>query len=295
MTHEQLVVLKAIVTQGTFRAAAEHLNKSQSALSHMLKKLEDEVGVELLSRAEYRPKLTPEGEVFYRNATRVLFSMQELKNVANCLSAKQEAEVVVAVDGIYPLSPLLGLVSEMAKSYPATHIRLTRESMGGVIERLYREEADIIITTIHGVAADMIEALPHASTTMIPVAHRDFEPAKTSYLKSTSEMQNYTQIIVADSSQGDSKQTRGLLPGGLKWTVSDFPTKKEILLKGMGWGGMPDHYVQDELEQGELVALNVEGYPDVHVPLFQMRKRGSSVGIVAQAIWEKLLQIEGYN
>ena len=42
MTYEQLIVLQAIVTEGTFRGAAERLNKSQSAISHMLKKLETE-------------------------------------------------------------------------------------------------------------------------------------------------------------------------------------------------------------------------------------------------------------
>ena len=76
MTYEQLVVLHAIVTEGTFRGAAERLNKSQSAVSHMLKKLETEVEIILLSREEYRPTLTPEGKVFYRQATRV---MQQMK------------------------------------------------------------------------------------------------------------------------------------------------------------------------------------------------------------------------
>ena len=58
MTLEQLVVLNAIVEQGTFRGAAEHLNKAQSAISHMLKKLEDELGFAVLSRENYRPELT---------------------------------------------------------------------------------------------------------------------------------------------------------------------------------------------------------------------------------------------
>ena len=78
MTYEQLVVLHAIVAQGTFRGAAEQLNKSQSAISHMLKKLEDEIDITLLSREEYRPKLTSKGEVFYRQATRVMQQMQQL-------------------------------------------------------------------------------------------------------------------------------------------------------------------------------------------------------------------------
>ena len=63
ITYEQLVVLHAIVTEGTFRGAAERLNKSQSAISHMLKKLETQIDIILLSREEYRPTLTPGDDI----------------------------------------------------------------------------------------------------------------------------------------------------------------------------------------------------------------------------------------
>jgi DNA-binding transcriptional LysR family regulator len=79
-----------------------------------------------------------------------------------------------------------------------------------------------------------------------------------------------------------------LLPGGLRWTVSDFAAKKEVLLAKLGWGGLPTHMIEDELARGELVALNVEGYQKRESHLFQMRKRDSDVGIVAQSIWEQL-------
>ncbi|MEH6405621.1 MAG: LysR family transcriptional regulator, partial [Sneathiella sp.] len=113
MTYEQLVMLNAIVTEGTFRAAAEHLNKSQSAISHMIKKLENEIDFSLFSREAYRPKLTPSGEVFYRQATRVIQQMQQLGNLAKSLRAKQEAQVFLAVTATYPLQPFLKIVGDV--------------------------------------------------------------------------------------------------------------------------------------------------------------------------------------
>ena len=62
MTFEQLRVLNAIVTEGTFRGAAEKLYKSQPAISNMIKKLEDECGITLFSREQYRPELTEHGQ-----------------------------------------------------------------------------------------------------------------------------------------------------------------------------------------------------------------------------------------
>lgn len=291
MTYDQLIVLHAIVTEGTFRGAAERLNKSQSAISHMLKKLELEIDVTLLSREEYRPKLTAVGEVFYRQSMRVMQQMNALGSVAKTLSAKQEAEVFLAVTATFPLKPILEVIGTVKSEYPATHIRLSRESMGGPIERLLRNDADIVIATMDGVPVDQVEAVPFSEVTILPVAHPDFEPARSAHIKTIAEMQIYTQVIVADSSSGSFTQSRDLLPGGLRWTVSDFAAKKEILLAGLGWGGIPEHMIAKELADGKLVSLAVEGYPPRQSRLFQFRKRDKEVGIVAQSIWEKLVQL----
>ena len=291
MTYEQLIVLHAIVTEGTFRGAADKLNKSQSAISHMLKKLETEIDIVLLSREEYRPTLTQAGEVFYRQATRVMQQMQQLGSTAKNLRAKQEAQVFLAVTATYPLKSLLEIVGTITAEYPATHIRLSGESMGGPIERLLRDDADIIIATMDGVPVDQVEAIPFAEITILPVAHPDFEPARSSHMKTISEMQSYTQIVVADSSSGAFAQSRDLLPGGLRWTVSDFAAKKEILLAKMGWGGIPSHMIKKELDFGELVPLNVEGYQPRQSLLFQIRRRDRDVGIVAQSIWEQMMSV----
>jgi len=291
MTYEQLIVLHAIVTEGTFRGAADKLNKSQSAISHMLKKLETEIDIVLLSREEYRPTLTQAGEVFYRQATRVMQQMQQLGSTAKNLRAKQEAQVFLAVTATYPLKSLLEIVGTITAEYPATHIRLSGENMGGPIERLLRDDADIIIATMDGVPVDQVEAIPFAEITILPVAHPDFEPARSSHMKTISEMQSYTQIVVADSSSGAFVQSRDILPGGLRWTVSDFAAKKEILLAKMGWGGIPSHMIKKELAIGALVPLNVEGYQPRQSLLFQIRRRDRDVGIVAQSIWEQMMSV----
>ncbi len=51
MTLEQLKVLCAIVDEGGFRAAAETLHRSQSAISIAIRKLEEELDLSLFSLA----------------------------------------------------------------------------------------------------------------------------------------------------------------------------------------------------------------------------------------------------
>ena len=188
MTYEQLVTLHAIVTEGTFRGAAEKLNKSQSAVSNMLKKLETEIQIELVSREEYRPKLTPAGDVFYRQATRVMQQMQQLGSVAKSLVSAQEAEVVITITATQPLKPVLDIVGAVKSEYPATHIRLSRESMGGPIEALLNNDADIVIASMDGVPVDQIDALTIASVTIMRVDHPEYEPPKRVQMKTTTDI-----------------------------------------------------------------------------------------------------------
>ena len=289
LTFEQLLVLDAIVTIGTFRGAAAKLNKSQSAVSHMLKKLELEIDIELLSRDDYRPRLTPAGEVFYRQATRVLGQMRDLRSTAKQLEARQEAEVYLAVTATAPLTSTLKAVGEVSRAFPATHIRFSTESMGGPLARLLKDDADIVLATLDGVPVDQVEAVPFVTITIRPVAHPDYEPARVNQVKTISEMQSYIQVVVADSSGGVFPQSRDLLPGGLRWTVSDFAAKKAVLLAGLGWGGLPDNLIESELESGELVPLDVEGFPPRHSQLYKIRRRDRAIGVVAGAIWDHLI------
>lgn len=89
-------------------------------------------------------------------------------------------------------------------------------------------------------------------------------------------MQTELRVIVADTVGRDYKQSRDVTPGGRRWTVSDFETKKAILLAGMVWGEMPTHLIREDLDDGRLTALNVEGFPPRTAELFAMRKRESN-------------------
>ena len=131
MNQEQLAALHAIVSTGTFRGAALSLHKSQSAVSHIIKKLEDEVGFKLLSRESYRPSLTAEGEIFYRQSTRVLDSMNKLKSTAKVIASSQEAEISLTVSATSPIGPILKVVGSVGLTFPETHVRLASEYMGG--------------------------------------------------------------------------------------------------------------------------------------------------------------------
>ncbi|MEO1110412.1 MAG: LysR family transcriptional regulator [Pseudomonadota bacterium] len=288
MTLDQLIALDAIVATGTFRAASQRLNKAQSAVSHQIRKLEAELQFDLFTRETYRPSLTPEGQVYFREATRVLEQVHRLQAVAAGLRSEQEPSISIAVTATTSLDPVLSLLGTIRERYPGTNIHVASEMMGGPLARLMDGSADMIIAGFEGVPIDDVETLPFGTITIRPVASPDFPAAQRRGIRSRREMQGYTQVIVSGTGGKDFDQSRDVLSGGHRWTVSDFEAKKTILKAGLGWGGLPEHMMTDELRTGALVPLRVDGYPTRHTEIFAIRRRDSPMGKVMSNIWAEL-------
>lgn len=288
MKHDQLAALEAIVATGTFRGAAERLHKSQSAVSHAIRLLEEELELELFSREAYRPVLTTAGEVFYREAARVLGQMQGLRRTAARLRAREEPEVTLAISATMALDPLLPVLAEIGARHPATHLRLRMEMMGGPLARLMEGQADLALATLDGVPLDEVEAEPFSEVVIRPVASPALALPGQGRALSLAEMQGFVQVVTAGSGTGAYEQSRDLLPGGLKWTVSDLEAKKKVILAGLGWGGLPDHMTEVERATGQLISLELERFPQRRSVLYKMRRRSEAPGVVAEALWQAL-------
>lgn len=73
-----------------FRLAAERLHIAQPALSHSIRQLERELGATLLARTTRQVSLTPAGELFYRDASRVLDSVDDsVRGVRRMVDGRQ--------------------------------------------------------------------------------------------------------------------------------------------------------------------------------------------------------------
>ncbi|MEM8744074.1 MAG: LysR family transcriptional regulator [Pseudomonadota bacterium] len=291
ITFEQLRVLQAIVTHGTFRAAAKALHKSQPALSAMIRNLEAECGFSLFSRDTYRPELTREGRVFYDRAVATLREMGRLNALAGRLSGKEEPEISVAINTIYCVRPLLPTLKHIDETYPATRMNVTTEVLGGAIEGLREGRTDIALTTDTDFEPTTMELLPFDSVRVIPVARPDFPPAIAGRYNTVDDMRAYVQVLVADSSAGERRQSQDVLPEVRHWIVSDVEAKKDIISGGLGWGGLPEYAVQDELASGELVQLHVEGFGIRTSQLYVIRRTDTPIGPVADALWQALRRL----
>jgi DNA-binding transcriptional LysR family regulator len=68
------------------------------------------------------------------------------------------------------------------------------------------------------------------------------------------------QLVLTDRTSLSEGREFGVMSPST-WRLADLFAKHAFLLKGLGWGGMPLHLVQDDIASGRLVALDIEDIP----------------------------------
>lgn len=121
MTLNELKFIVALAKARNFRKAAEASFVSQPALSLAVKKLEDELGVQLFERSRNDVTMTPIGELVVEQATRAIEEANRVKEIAkqgnNQLAGPLRLGVIYSV-GPYLLPEIIPILRESAPDMP---------------------------------------------------------------------------------------------------------------------------------------------------------------------------------
>jgi DNA-binding transcriptional LysR family regulator len=284
MTFDQVLVFHKIVQAGSFKAAAAELHKTQPAISLAMKKLEEEMEVELFDRSGYRPQLSAHGKAFFERSLKLLQGMSELENLSQSFRKQEEPEIFIAVDGISPLPKLLHLFKRFGDKFPLTKLNLGFEILSEAEGRVLNREAQIGIT--HFISdSNSLDIIPITSVQMIPVMSRDLFKEKK--VKNQNDLVDIDQVVVGDN-KGPKGTSFGLLEGGKKWRIRDNTFKREIILAGLGWGHLPLHVIEREIQEKKLVILDFEDIHPRELLINIIRHKKHKLGVVASSLWNEL-------
>ena len=283
----QLRCFDAVVRHGGFQAAAEALHKTHPTVHTAVKMLEARVGVRLFDRSGYRVKLTPEGQVFHRDVQEVLAQADRLRQRAAHLRQGEESALSLVIGDITPVAPVLERLDGFFRETPQTRLNLHFEALSGPLERLLDGEADIIIHHAPP-GASGLERAPLLEVGIVPVVAPGFLDFPIDDGISPEQMAEYPQCVIRDTARHSRKQDHFLIGGARQWVVGDQHTKLEIILKGMGWGHMPDFMIRDALARGALVSIAGRHFPGARIEICALRRRDVPAGPVAERLWQVL-------
>jgi DNA-binding transcriptional LysR family regulator len=272
MTFDQLEMLEAVILHGNYRAASEYLHKSQPSLSVGIKNLEEEFGITLFDRSEYRSQVTDQGKVFYQWAKQCLESFRSLSVVGKEMGSKLiEPSINIVLDPLVEFAIIAPIFEVCLGPKSATELKIRSEILGKGMELVVAKEANFAIGTI-GKTHPEIESFIFKKIDLIPVAAKN---VAASY-------KNFPQIVVS------SPDSLGELSKGPKCYVSDHSMKSKLICGGFGWGRLAKHEIETEFKNTKLVTIKDPQVKAIHIDLYAMRNLTQPMGPLAKKIWTSL-------
>jgi DNA-binding transcriptional LysR family regulator len=285
LTLHQLLCFEAVVTEGTFQAAAEKLRRSQPTVSSSVKNLEHQLQLSLLDRSGYRVTLTEAGRSFFERTQVFLHEMHRLRDHAVQLAMGEESELRVVIGDLCPLPEILGLLRRFFDGCPGTRLHLHFEALSGPWERLFDGEADLIFHHIDK-ADPRLEFIELFAVELVPVVAPDFLRFPISDSITPEQMRDYAQCVIRDTARRSPARDYFLVEGARSWTVSDQLMKRELIVQGMGWGHMPRYLIEQNLRDATLLPINGRYFKGGKSELVAARRRNTPHGPIAHRLWQ---------
>ncbi|AKO96208.1 MAG: LysR family transcriptional regulator [Marinovum algicola] len=176
-----LRTIKAIHEAGGLARAADQLNITQSALSHQIKGLEDQAGVELFVRRSKPMKLSAAGLRLLRAAERILPEIEKLQDEFSGLRDGKSGRLHIAIECHACFEWLFPVLEAFRKSWPDVDVDIRPGLAFDALPALQKEEVDLVVSSDP-------ESLPHVEFSElfdyapVFVASKDHPLAAKSYV-----------------------------------------------------------------------------------------------------------------
>ncbi|EKF73404.1 LysR family transcriptional regulator [Alcanivorax hongdengensis A-11-3] len=282
ITLDQWQALIAVVDEGGYANAAEALDKSQSAISYAVQKIETELGVRAFGLEGRRAKLTETGHLLYRQAKVLVEEATRIEKAAIQLSQGWEPLVRIAADALFPQHCMLSALDAFAAHSPLTRVEYTETVLSGANEALLRHEADLVITgrVPPGFIGELLMPMR-----FVAVAAAD-HPLHQHDNLSLEDLRQHRQIVIRDS--GSQRVDSGWLEAEQRWTVSHPSTRIAAIRRGLGFAWVPESELGDSLLTGELKILPLKEGRERVIGLHLVVADGQYAGPAARYMAERI-------
>lgn len=132
---------------GSFSLAGKRLNLGQSAISHQVKALEEELGVKLYERLGRGIQLTPDGEILFEYAASIIQKLDDIEAHFAELAHKESRKITIAAYRGYMMYQLPHCVEQFKKKYPEVQVTIMNRILDSeILSMIIAGEIDFGIT-----------------------------------------------------------------------------------------------------------------------------------------------------
>jgi LysR family hydrogen peroxide-inducible transcriptional activator len=263
MNFRDLEYLVAVADLGHFGQAAAHCHASQSALSLQLKKLEAELGVQLIERTSRRVVVAPAGRPLVERARGILQARQELLDDAALEVGQMPVTItlgLIPTIAPYQIGPVL---KAMKQAYPCTTLRIVEDITQNLVQGTARGELDAAIIATD--ASDSLIAETELGHDELLLAVDRAHPLAGKAQVKPKQLQGETMLLLKDghclSDQAISFCNANSVSAASVSIAASIDTLKAMICAGMGVTLIPRMAVASAPPDKGLVFLPLKPAP----------------------------------
>jgi LysR family transcriptional regulator, regulator for metE and metH len=146
LQRDHLDIIRAVDQHGSLTAAAEKLHLTQSALSHSVRKLEEQLGVAIWHREGRTLRPTQAGEYLLAVANRLLPQLLHAETQLRQFAQGERGALRIGMECHPCYQWLLKIVSPYLSAWPAVDVDVKQKFQFGGIGALFGHEIDMLVT-----------------------------------------------------------------------------------------------------------------------------------------------------
>jgi DNA-binding transcriptional LysR family regulator len=262
VTLRQMRVFEAAARHMNFSRAAEELHLSQPAVSTQIKELASAVGLPLFERVGRKTYLTPAGEEMLQCARAITQRIKEatdsVAQLKGITGGRLNVAVISAGDYFFPR-----VLAAFAARHPGVALNLTVHNRESLLRELAQNLTDLAVMVRPPGGRDTI-ALPFAPHPYVIVAAPDHPLAGVANIPRTAlNRERFVQRERGSDTWNSMHEVLGRQLSRLNITmeIRSTETIKQAVIAGMGIAFLSAHTIGLELRAGNLVVLDVQGFP----------------------------------
>lgn len=254
-----LMIIREVSRQGSLTSAANVLCLTQSALSHAVKKLEQNLGTRIWSREGRQLRFTQAGQYLLTVANRLLPQFEQAEERMRQYAEGIRGTLRIGMECHPCYQWLLRVVSPFLKQWPDVDVDVKQEFQFGGIGALFAHEIDLLVTPdplrSHGLSFE-----PVFSYEQVLVVAREHALAGVRHVE-PHELINEILITYPVEIDRLDIYTQFLLPAGIRprrhKTIETTDIMLQMVASGRGVAALPRWLVDEYAERIPVMPVRI--------------------------------------
>ncbi|MXM68591.1 LysR family transcriptional regulator [Streptomyces sp. HUCO-GS316] len=265
MELRQLEYLVAVAEEASFTKAAARVFVTQPCVSAQIRRLERELGRDLLDRGGRTVRLTGVGAAVLPHARAVLAAVDGVRDAVENVSGVVQGQVALGSVASSLSLRLPELVADFSERYPAVEISLSEGSTEQLVDAVRAGRIDVAVIGVSSDPPTGLETLVIADELLIGAVSHDHPLAQRTGI-TVDEVESHTLMCLPVGSAMRAASDAAWAAAGVKPRVAfeagDPRVLAQLAARGVGMAILPERFVlsqPDLLHPVEISSMHLRG------------------------------------